>query len=100
MRVTINTVSTTTETQPQNGTGGLNAFFWFQIFALDTAVGEAQNVQLALWLPNYCNVSPWRNNLIKLTYYVETKIRAHNSQVCPYDSLLHMLEVRDFVTRL
>ena len=29
--------------------GVLNAFYWYQIFSLDSAVDEAQNVQLA-WM--------------------------------------------------
>ena len=32
-------------------------------------------------LPNYCNASSQRNNLIKLTLYDETKKRAHDSQI-------------------
>ena len=34
----------------------LNVFYWYQIFTLDTAVVEAQNVKLTWRLPNYCNV--------------------------------------------
>ena len=31
------------------------------------------------WKPsNYCNVSSWRNTLIKLTHYDETKKRTHD----------------------
>ena len=49
MRVTINIKSTTTVTPPQNGQqpkplGGLNAFYWYQIFALDSAVVEVQEM--------------------------------------------------------
>ena len=48
MGVTINKKSTTTTTEPtpQNGQQpkplgvGLNAFYWYQIFALDSAVVE------------------------------------------------------------
>ena len=45
MGVTINKKSTTTEPPPLNGQqpkplGGLNAFYWYQIFALDSAVVE------------------------------------------------------------
>ena len=36
--------------------GDLYAFYWYQICTLDPAVVEAQNVKLALRLPNYCNV--------------------------------------------
>ena len=47
MRETINHESTTTEPPPLNGQpptplGGLNAFYWYQIFALNSAVVEAQ----------------------------------------------------------
>ena len=40
-----------------------------------------KNVKLAWRLPNYCNVSSWRNNIIKLTYFDEKKKRAYNSQL-------------------
>ena len=47
MGVTINKKSTTTESPPKNGQqpkppGGFNAFYWYQIFALDSAVVEVQ----------------------------------------------------------
>ena len=32
-----------TDSSQSHGEGGLNAFYWFQIFALDSAVVEAQN---------------------------------------------------------
>ena len=62
MGVTINNESTTTEQPPQNGQQpkpmrGLNAFYWYQIFTLDSAVVEAQNVKLTWRISNYCNVS-------------------------------------------
>ena len=46
MGVTINNESTTTEPMPKHGQQptplwGLNAFHWYQIFALDSAVVEA-----------------------------------------------------------
>ena len=49
MGVTINKKSTTTEPPPKNGQqpkslGGLNAFYWYQIFALDSAVVEEQEM--------------------------------------------------------
>ena len=49
MGVTINNQSTTTEPPPYNGRqpeppGGLNAFYWYQIFALDFAVVEVQEM--------------------------------------------------------
>ena len=37
--------------------------------------------KLAWRLPNLCNASPLRNNLIKLTHYDGTKKMAHNSQI-------------------
>ena len=48
MRVTINKKSTTTE-PPESSLsakppGGLNAFYWNQIFALDSAVVEVQEM--------------------------------------------------------
>ena len=62
MGVTINNESTTTELPPLNGQqpkplGGLNAYYWYKIFALYSAVVEAQNVKLALRIPNNCNIS-------------------------------------------
>ena len=47
MRVTINKKSTTTEPPPSNGQqpkppGVLNAFYWYQIFTLDSSVVEVQ----------------------------------------------------------
>ena len=49
MTVTFNRKSTTTEPPPKNGQqpkppGGLNAFYWYQIFALDYAVVEVQEM--------------------------------------------------------
>ena len=55
MGVTINKKLTTTEPPPQNGQqpkpprgggggGGLNAFYWYQIFTLDSAVVEVQEM--------------------------------------------------------
>ena len=49
MGVTINKKSTTTEPTPLNGQlpkppGSLNAFYWYQIFALDSAVVEVQEM--------------------------------------------------------
>ena len=49
MGVTINKKSTTTEPPPENRqqpkpTEGLNAFYWYHIFALDSAVVEVQGM--------------------------------------------------------
>ena len=49
MGVTINKKSTTTEPPPLSGQqpkppGGLNAFYWYQIFALDSAVVEVREM--------------------------------------------------------
>ena len=49
MGVTIIKKSTTTEPPPENGQqpkpqGGLNAFYWYQIFAHDSAVVEVQEM--------------------------------------------------------
>ena len=49
MGLTINKKSTTIEPPPYNGQqpkppGGLNAFYWCQIFALDSAVVEVQEI--------------------------------------------------------
>ena len=71
---------------PGGGGGGFDAFYWYHIFALDSAVVEVQELfsshggLLVVWRPS-CNVSLWRNTLIKLTHYDETKIGAQDSQV-------------------
>ena len=49
MGVTINKKSTTTEQLPKNGQqsnplGALNAFYWYQFFALYSAVVEVQEI--------------------------------------------------------
>ena len=52
MGVTINKNPTATDPPPYNGQqpkptgggGGLNAFYWYQIFALDSAVAEVQEM--------------------------------------------------------
>ena len=43
MELTINKKLTTTE-PPGGGGGGLKAFYWYQIFALDSAVVEVQEM--------------------------------------------------------
>ena len=59
MGVTINNELTTTEPPPYNRQQpkplrGLNAFYWYQIFPLDSAVVEAQKIKLPWRIPNYC----------------------------------------------
>ena len=49
MGATTNNKSTTTEPPPQNGQqpkppGSLTAFYWYQIFALDSAVNDVQEM--------------------------------------------------------
>ena len=39
------------------------AFYWYQIFTLDSVVVKTQNCLARRRLPNYCNVSSQRNNL-------------------------------------
>ena len=70
MRVRINNLTTTTDLTTAlertsaiatvvGGGGGLNASYWYQTFALDFAVVDAQKkVKLACRIPNYCNISP------------------------------------------
>ena len=53
MGVAINKKSTTTEPPPKNGQqpkppGGLNAFYWYQIFALDSAVVEVKKCSVRI----------------------------------------------------
>ena len=56
MGVTINKKSTTTEPPPENEqqpkqSGGLNAFYWYQIFTPDSAVVEvslSESLKLAV----------------------------------------------------
>ena len=61
------------------GGGGLNAFYWRQIFALDSVVVNTQNLYSSHggFLTNAKTLSQ-RNNLSTFTYNVE---RAHVSQI-------------------
>ena len=73
MGVTLNKKSTTTEPPPKNGQQakppwGLNAFYWYQIFALDSAVVEVQEM-FSSHGSLLTNASSWRNTLFKLTHY-------------------------------
>ena len=66
------------------GGGGVNAFYWRQIYTLDSVVVNTQKmfswhggfITNAMHLP-----SSQRNNQIKLTHNDETKKRAHDSQI-------------------
>ena len=81
MEVTINKKSTTTEPPPKNGQqpktpGGLNTFYWFQIFALDSAVVEVQEIFSSHGGHLTNAFSSWRNTLIKSKHHDETKKKA------------------------
>ena len=90
MGVTINKKSTTTEPRlrtdsslsHRGGGGGLNAFYWYQIFTLDSAVVEVQEMFSShgghLTNAMYHHGD---NTLIKLTHHDETKKRAYDSQI-------------------
>ena len=64
------------------GGGGLNAFYWYQIFVLDSTVVEVKEMFISheslLTIAMYHH---GKNTLIKLTHYDETKKRAHDSQI-------------------
>ena len=64
------------------GGGGLNAFYRYQIFALDSAVVELQEMFSSHGghLTN-AMYPKWRNTRIKLTHHDETKKRANDSQI-------------------
>ena len=58
----LNKISTPTEPPPKNGqqpkppgVGGFNAFYWRQIFALDSAVVKTQNCLILLsFMRDFC----------------------------------------------
>ena len=86
MRVTMKKKSTTTEPPPSNGQQpkppvGLNAFYWYQIFALDSAVVQVQEMFSSHDGHKLINLSSWRNTLIILIHHNETKKGAHDSQI-------------------
>ena len=62
--------------------GGLNAFYWYQIFDLDSAVVEVQEMFSSLGghLTN-AMYHHGKNTLNKLLHHDETKKRAHNLQI-------------------
>ena len=84
MRVTINNKSTTTEQPPKNGQqpkplggGGLNAFYWYQFYALDSAVVEVQE----MFSSHGSLLTIAMHHHGELTHYNETKKGAHDSQI-------------------
>ena len=78
MGVTINKKSTTTEPPLKNGQqpkppGGLNAFYWYQIFTLDSADVEVQEMfsshggHLTLFLSESLTLVSYRRSLTNAT---------------------------------
>ena len=63
------------------GGGGLNAFYWYQLFALDSAVVEVQEMFSSHggFLTNA--MYHHGETLIQLTRHDETKKRAYDSQI-------------------
>ena len=60
-----------------------------------------KNVKLTWRLNNYCNSSPWRNSLIKLTHYDETKKGVHDAQLVRAKEnikMSHCVFIDDFPT--
>ena len=86
MGVTINKKSTTTEPPPENGQrpkppGGLNAFYWYQIFALDSAVVEVQEMFSSHGGHLTNAMYHHRETPYQINTHDETKKRAHNSPI-------------------
>ena len=64
--------------------GGLKCNYWYQIFALDSAVVEVQEMFIShggLITNAMYHQGETLNTLIKLTHHDETKKRAHDSQI-------------------
>ena len=59
----------------RGGGGGLNAFYWNQIFALDSVVVKTQKCLARM---EASNTVYHHRETIKLTHYDETKKRAHD----------------------
>ena len=59
----------------------LNAFYWYQIFALDSAVVEVQEMFSSHGGHLTNAMYHHGETLIKLTHHDETKKRAHDSQI-------------------
>ena len=63
------------------GGGGLNAFYWYQTFALDSAVVEVQEMFSSHGGHLTNAMYHHGETLIKLTHHDETKKMAHDSQI-------------------
>ena len=61
--------------------GGLNAFNWYQIFDLDSAVVEVQEMFSSHGGHLTSAMYHHGKTLIKLTHHDEAKKRAHNLQI-------------------
>ena len=61
--------------------GGLKCIYWYQIFALDSAVVEVQEMFSSHGGLLTNAMYHHGNTLIKLTHHDETKKRAHDSQI-------------------
>ena len=60
---------------------GFKCIFLAPNFALDSVVVKTQNCLAHMKAINTCNVSPQRNNLIKLIHFDEAKKMAHDSVI-------------------
>ena len=65
----------------RGGGGGLNAFYWYQIFAVDSAVVEVQEMFSSDGGLLTNAMYHHGNTLIKFTHHAETKKMAHDSQI-------------------
>ena len=63
------------------GGGDLNAFYWYQIFALDSAVVEVQEMFRSHGSHLTIGMYHYGETLIKLIHHDETKKRAYDSQI-------------------
>ena len=63
------------------GGGGGNAFYWYQIFPLDSAVFIVQEMFSSHGSIQTNAMYHHGETLIKLTHYDETKKRAYDSQI-------------------
>ena len=60
---------------------GLNAFYWYQIFTLNTAAVEAKMLSTHGGFLTIAMYHHRETILIKLSHHDETKKRAHDSQI-------------------